>query len=76
MLFRSHEQLQCPPIWTNKSADIATAHVAVGALLFVNGALLVLVCSRCLWKNALVEINLPAGIAQRVARERIVEVPA
>jgi cytochrome c oxidase assembly protein subunit 15 len=63
-------------IWTNKSADIATAHVAVGALLFVNGALLVLVCSRCLWKNASVEINLPAGVVQRVAHRRIVEVPA
>ena len=63
-------------IWTNKSADIATAHVAVGALLFVNGALLILVCSRCLWKTAPVEINLPAGIAHRVAHPRTVEVPA
>src|SRR2546423_9089043 len=63
-------------IWTNKSADIATAHVAIGALLFVDGTLLVLVCSRCLWKNAPVEINLPAGVAHRVMRQRTVEATA
>ena len=63
-------------IWTNISADIATAHVAIGALLFVNGTFLVLVCSRCLWKNGPVEINLPAGVAHRVMRQRTVEVPA
>jgi cytochrome c oxidase assembly protein subunit 15 len=37
-------------IWTNKSADIATAHVAFGALSLVNGTMLVLVCGRYLWK--------------------------
>ncbi|HMC26770.1 MAG TPA: COX15/CtaA family protein [Verrucomicrobiae bacterium] len=63
-------------IWTNKSADIATAHVALGALLFANGTLLVLVCSRCLWKNAPVEINLPAGVARRVMRQRTAEATA
>jgi cytochrome c oxidase assembly protein subunit 15 len=35
-------------IWTNKSADIATAHVAVGAVSLVWGALLVLVSRRVL----------------------------
>jgi len=35
-------------IWTNKSADVATAHVAVGALSLVTGVLLVLSCSRIL----------------------------
>jgi len=35
-------------IWTNKSADIATAHVAVGALSLMTGALLILVASRSL----------------------------
>lgn len=34
-------------IWTNKSADIATAHVAVGALSLVTGAMLVLTAPRC-----------------------------
>lgn len=34
-------------IWTNKSADIATAHVAVGALSLVTGAMLVLTVPRC-----------------------------
>ncbi len=33
-------------IWTDKSADIATAHVAVGALSLVTGALLVLMAYR------------------------------
>lgn len=38
-------------IWTNKSADVATAHVAVGALSLVTGVLLVLSCSRVLWSG-------------------------
>lgn len=63
-------------IWTNKSADIATAHVAVGALLFGNGVLLTLVSSRCLWKTEALEINLPASVAHRVMQQRSVEVPA
>ncbi|MBI5385783.1 MAG: COX15/CtaA family protein [Verrucomicrobia bacterium] len=34
-------------IWSNKSADIATTHVAVGALSLATGALLCLVMRRC-----------------------------
>jgi cytochrome c oxidase assembly protein subunit 15 len=33
-------------VWTNKSADVTTAHVAVGSLCLVVGALLVLVAAR------------------------------
>jgi len=33
-------------IWTNKAADLATAHVAVGALSLVNGVVLALVAAR------------------------------
>lgn len=33
-------------IWTNKSADIATAHVAVGAVVLMLGAMIYLVCRR------------------------------
>ncbi len=33
-------------IWTNKAADIATAHVAAGALSLVTGAMLTLVAAR------------------------------
>ena len=33
-------------IWTNKAADIATAHVAVGALSLLTGVMLVLVAGR------------------------------
>ena len=39
-------------IWTNKAPAIATAHVALGALSLVNGAVLILICSRYLWKNS------------------------
>jgi cytochrome c oxidase assembly protein subunit 15 len=35
-------------IWTNKSADIATAHVAVGSLSLLTGAMLILIGQRCL----------------------------
>ena len=35
-------------IWTGKSADIATAHVAVGALSLMTGAMLVILACRCL----------------------------
>ena len=35
-------------IWTNKSADIATAHVAVGALSLMTGAMMILVAYRCI----------------------------
>ncbi len=35
-------------IWTNKSADIATAHVAVGALSFLMSIMLVLISWRAL----------------------------
>jgi cytochrome c oxidase assembly protein subunit 15 len=33
-------------IWTNKAADLATAHVAVGALSLMNGVVLVLMAAR------------------------------
>jgi len=46
-------------IWTNKSADVATAHVAIGALSLVNGTLLFVACSRCLWRTS-VECVAPA----------------
>ena len=34
-------------IWTNKAADIATAHVAVGALSLMTGTALALMAARC-----------------------------
>ncbi len=39
-------------IWTNKSADIATGHVAVGALSLLTGAMTVLVTSRYLMASS------------------------
>src|SRR5256886_13017985 len=35
-------------IWTGKSADIATAHVAFGALSLMTGAMLAIIAFRCL----------------------------
>jgi cytochrome c oxidase assembly protein subunit 15 len=40
-------------IWSNKAADIATAHVAVGATMFVVGVSLSAVCLRVLRANEL-----------------------
>ena len=40
-------------IWTGKSADIATAHVACGALSLVTGAMISLISFRCLTASAL-----------------------
>jgi len=62
-------------IWTNKSADVATAHVAIGALSLVNGTLLFLGCSRCLWRTS----TEPAANAKAVPTfsiPRPAEVPA
>ncbi|MFM1768794.1 MAG: Heme synthase [Verrucomicrobiota bacterium] len=49
-------------IWTNKAADIATAHVAVGALSFATGVLGVVVA----WR-AVVPAAAPAGTVPRAA---------
>ncbi len=46
-------------IWTNKSADIATAHVAVGALTLLTGSLLTLVSFRILQPEAEAETSIP-----------------
>jgi len=34
-------------IWTNKAADVATAHVALGALSLMTGTLLTMVAGKC-----------------------------
>jgi heme a synthase len=41
-------------VWTNKSADIATVHVAVGALSLVTGTTLILWAGRCFQRRELV----------------------
>lgn len=46
-------------IWTNKSADIATAHVAVGALTLVTGGLMSLIAFKVLQSNSAVESSIP-----------------
>jgi len=54
-------------IWTNKSADIATAHVAVGALSLATGAMLILTSPRSIpdaraFSDRIVAEPHPAGL--------------
>ena len=44
-------------VWTNKAADVATSHVAVGALTFVLGALLTGISWRLQWRPELAKIG-------------------
>lgn len=46
LLVFSQAALGAATIWSNKSADIATAHVAVGALSFMVGSMMILVARR------------------------------
>jgi cytochrome c oxidase assembly protein subunit 15 len=46
LLIFSQAALGAATIWSNKSADIATAHVAVGALSFMIGSMMILVARR------------------------------
>jgi heme a synthase len=50
-------------IWSNKAADIATAHVVVGALSLVTGALASLICFRRLAENVPVRDAVLSGTA-------------
>ena len=59
-------------IWTNKAADIATAHVAVGALSLLAGAMLVLSARRC-FETSPVEV---AATASEPARNEPTSQPA
>ena len=53
-------------IWTQKAADVATAHVAVGALSLVWGVLFYAVLRR--WSE-------PARVEAAIVRNRLVEQP-
>jgi hypothetical protein len=61
-------------IWTNKSADIATAHVAVGALTLTVGTLLLLMARRCLAR--LPESEAVAGLMQQPMQIEEIKLPA
>lgn len=63
-------------IWTNKSADVATAHVAVGALSLVTGAVLALMSWRMetAWRAA--KASVPAGVREGVPSPREARLPA
>jgi cytochrome c oxidase assembly protein subunit 15 len=52
-------------IWTNKSADIATAHVAVGALSFLMSVMLILISWRTLESPVTAPESLPSPLELR-----------
>ncbi len=58
-------------IWTGKSADIATAHVALGALSLMTGTMLVVLAGRCLVPAAKVEQCVPPAPNREVRREAL-----
>jgi cytochrome c oxidase assembly protein subunit 15 len=49
-------------IWTNKAADVATAHVAGGALLLLNGTVLILIARKLTVPSRSVAPVTPVGI--------------
>jgi cytochrome c oxidase assembly protein subunit 15 len=57
-------------IWTNKSADIATAHVAVGAVSLMTGAFVVLTAARCLKKATEASVGVPEITLSAPLRDR------
>src|SRR5207249_2787885 len=70
LLIVAQALLGAATIWTNKSADIATAHVTVGALSLVNGVVLILIASRYLWQNSAAEPNFSAAVSRPTVREK------
>jgi cytochrome c oxidase assembly protein subunit 15 len=66
-LILTQASLGAATIWTNKAADIATAHVAVGALSLVTGAMLTLVASR---GTVMAEATSPAQASRGVTEGR------
>jgi cytochrome c oxidase assembly protein subunit 15 len=73
-LILSQVALGAATIWTNKSADIATAHVAVGALSLLTGAMLILVAYRCLERKP--ESEAVASVTPNEARVGGLKFPA
>jgi cytochrome c oxidase assembly protein subunit 15 len=53
-------------VWSNKAADVATAHVLVGALTLVTGVLLSVSLSRLLWRA-----TTPVGEIDHIAVSRV-----
>lgn len=70
-LVSSQAVLGMVTIWTNKSADVATAHVALGALSLLTGSMLVLIAARCLRPGtslARAAASNPMGVATQQAK--------
>jgi len=63
-------------IWTNKAADIATAHVAVGALSLLAGAMLLLVARRCFETSPVEAVATAGARARNEPANRPAQLPA
>lgn len=46
-------------VWSNKAADIATAHVVVGACNLIMGGLLYIICARLAWQTQAERVESP-----------------
>ncbi len=73
-LIFSQVLLGAATIWTNKAADAATAHVAVGALTLVTGSSLTLIAFRILTKP--VRVNAAVAGDNEPAAARQMQMPA
>jgi cytochrome c oxidase assembly protein subunit 15 len=71
-LVLAQASLGAATIWSNKAADVATAHVVVGALLLANGAVVCLILSRSMLADQTCKVVVPVASAfpeQPVAAE-------
>jgi cytochrome c oxidase assembly protein subunit 15 len=53
-------------IWSNKAADVATAHVAVGASMFAVGVALSAICFRVLRRPEFAEISRQSSVSMEI----------
>jgi cytochrome c oxidase assembly protein subunit 15 len=53
-------------IWSNKAADIATTHVAVGAIMFALGVSLCAICLRLRWQSNVVRSPRHSSVSMEI----------
>src|SRR2546423_7114905 len=53
-------------IWSNKAADIATTHVAVGATMFAAGVALSAICLRLLYQPGMATLPRPSSVSVEI----------
>jgi cytochrome c oxidase assembly protein subunit 15 len=75
VLIGSQFLLGAATIWTGKSIDLATAHVAVGALSLVTVAITGLVAGRYLWRESVKTAAVPVTVSQGAQVRNPMEAP-